>query len=913
MTPSPAIRGRDAELRVLDERLATVASGTGAAIIVEGEPGLGKSLLVEHAVGRARALGLGAAAGAAEPGTADVPLAALRSAVRTPGNGSIADAEAALQHAALDGPLLVAIDDLQWADLGTLAALRTLPPRLDTLPIAWLVAHRPAVSPDAARTLDRLAERGAVRLVLGPLEPRAVAAVAADVLGAEPGPDVLALAARAAGHPYFLVELMRALRDEQRVRVAGGVAELLSAELPVRVRATMRERLDGLSPDARRTAAGAAALGRHFPYEQLAALLGTTAGATLGPVGELLDADLLAAAPDGRLGFRHDLLREAVREATDPEELRPLERRAVDVLLAQGSSPMEIATRLARSAAPGDREAAATLLNAARSMVLTDPATGAGLARGALALLGPGDPLRPPLAGTAALLLHHAGRGDEARAFVDAAVDEELTPEQEAELHLRIAGTLAVLPTERVAAGRRALALTGIGPLQRARHLSRLLMNLATNGWADDAAAVAGEAVAAVADVDDAGSELGLMCALAIVDHNAGRYVSGRGRFLVPRPPDDPENTQADLAAMIEGKLIALVETPAAGLATAEAGLRRSSARPEWWATPTWAQERALHQVAAGSLTDAAAALEAIHETPDPPPIRNALDAAARMALGLIGLAQDDAERVARTEAAAEAMLASEVPVLRRHAAWLLARAAAARDDLDGAIAALERLGEPLDAAVLPRFTNDPADPPRLLRIAAAAGRPDLAASALALAERRAALNPGVAATAAVADHARGLAGGDPQLLRRAAAGLARAGRAPARAEVLEDLGAALLAAGDREGAVGAYGEALGAFVRIAATADAARVRATLKGLGVRRRIAAQPRPEAGWAALTDAERTVAGLVAGGMTNREAAERLVISPHTVGTHLRHVFRKLAISSRAQLAEVVAGAPSGGPR
>ncbi len=81
-------------------------------------------------------------------------------------------------------------------------------------------------------------------------------------------------------------------------------------------------------------------------------------------------------------------------------------------------------------------------------------------------------------------------------------------------------------------------------------------------------------------------------------------------------------------------------------------------------------------------------------------------------------------------------------------------------------------------------------------------------------------------------------------------------------------------------------------------------MRSRLRELGVRRRLVA-PEPETnGWAALTTSELTVARLVAEGLTNREVAERLFVSPHTVNSHVRHVFLKLAISSRVELAQFV---------
>ena len=79
-----------------------------------------------------------------------------------------------------------------------------------------------------------------------------------------------------------------------------------------------------------------------------------------------------------------------------------------------------------------------------------------------------------------------------------------------------------------------------------------------------------------------------------------------------------------------------------------------------------------------------------------------------------------------------------------------------------------------------------------------------------------------------------------------------------------------------------------------------------LRALGVRRRHWAQSqRPAFGWDSLTDTERAVAGLIARGMTNRQAAERMFLSPHTVSTHLRRMFGKLDIASRAELARIVA--------
>ncbi|MEU7693626.1 helix-turn-helix domain-containing protein [Microbispora hainanensis] len=106
--------------------------------------------------------------------------------------------------------------------------------------------------------------------------------------------------------------------------------------------------------------------------------------------------------------------------------------------------------------------------------------------------------------------------------------------------------------------------------------------------------------------------------------------------------------------------------------------------------------------------------------------------------------------------------------------------------------------------------------------------------------------------------------------------------------------------------AVDVLDRALDGYEQIGALSDAARVRARLRALGVRRRHWNQPqRPTSGWESLTDTERAVAGLIARGMTNRQIAQRAFLSPHTVSTHLRRMFGKLDIASRTELARIVA--------
>ena len=188
------------------------------------------------------------------------------------------------------------------------------------------------------------------------------------------------------------------------------------------------------------------------------------------------------------------------------------------------------------------------------------------------------------------------------------------------------------------------------------------------------------------------------------------------------------------------------------------------------------------------------------------------------------------------------------------------------------------------------------------MRLALAASDTALAQRAVDAAERRARINPGIALIAGAAAHARGLLHADSQELASAVEQLRGGPRPLVLASALEDLGRML---SDRDDAVAALGEALELYARCGASWDASRVRSRLRALGVRRRLVAAVRPERGWDALTDSELRAARLVAAGHTNREAAAALYLSPHTVGTHLRHAYAKLGINSRVELARIIA--------
>jgi len=205
---------------------------------------------------------------------------------------------------------------------------------------------------------------------------------------------------------------------------------------------------------------------------------------------------------------------------------------------------------------------------------------------------------------------------------------------------------------------------------------------------------------------------------------------------------------------------------------------------------------------------------------------------------------------------------------------------------------------------MFPLFPTDVTDEAHLVRIAIAAGDDELAKATVDAAEARARSNPTLAAVTGTANHARGLLDASIDHLTEAISNFERAARPLALASALEDLAAHQHRAGDRQASISALEQALRVDVEAGAVADGRRVRAKLRCHGIRRRIAVPTtRPETGWTSMTDSELAVARLVAQGLTNRDVAARLFVSPHTINSHLRQIFAKLEIKSRVELSRL----------
>ena len=318
-----------------------------------------------------------------------------------------------------------------------------------------------------------------------------------------------------------------------------------------------------------------------------------------------------------------------------------------------------------------------------------------------------------------------------------------------------------------------------------------------------------------------------------------------------------------------------------------------------------WEGGRGCRILQVGRLAEAVAALEGVVAAMENSTPASSLDVQAVVASGRVAMHTGNEPQVRKCAAIARALLETGVRLGRCAGAWLLALIALREGDAAGARAHLCALGEAERLTIVPLCPMDVIDEVPLVRIALAAADTELASSAVATARERLRLNPSIASIAGTAAHAEGLVTGDAGHIALAVKCFEEGPRPLALASALEDAGKVLARRGDREEGVALLGRALELYSQAGASWDAGRVRRRLRALGVRRRLAGVAPPRQGWSGLTESELHVARLVAQGLTNRETAERLFLSRHTVDTHLRHAFAKLGITSRVDLARLAA--------
>jgi DNA-binding CsgD family transcriptional regulator len=809
----------------------------------------------------------------------------------------------AIYAAAAQTPLAIVLEDIHWADTGTLLALRSLASARPDVPVLWvLTARSGAGGPAVQETLSVLQRANAAMVRVAAMVPDAVADMVSDAVRANADESLLNLAAKAHGNPFLVSELVGGLDEEGRLNVSGGRAVASGHALPRRLGANMQQRLDLLSDSARKVVRVAAVLPDRFSAGLLAAMLERQPASLLSAVEEAVRADLLVEDEE-QLRFRHDLLRESTRQSLPQSMRRAMERQSASIMLSMGAAPAEVATQLARSAEPGDREAISALRQAAQSIGHSDASAAADLSKRALALLAPQDPVHGQLVAETVGLLNRASRYEEAEELAVAALSEAASPQEEAEIRLRRAAVTKHSTQRRVEENRRALQLGDISEVTRARHLAWLAYNLMFQTQGGQARAAANEATAAAASTGDLEATIMANLSLALLDCGdgyAGRALGRLEELCAPARASDATAAQVHgLAAVHYANLLAVVGRSDDAAARVADGTEQARREGNAMALAIWATIDGMVHLAAGRLSAARATTESLT-----PPQRTGAtepDMARIGVLAEVAVRTDDRNLLQQMVNDARDAYSLGSSMVGRGPAHVLALAAWQRDDVHDAMRWL--------GGDIPLF--EPPLWPQVLdqvilgaRVASAAGDAGLRArvlQAIDLLERE---RPAIPLFTGVASYARGILERDAQALVAAADVLHSSSRPLLYAAAAEDAGAELARTDRGEEALDPLNAAFDTYLEHEALADARRVGRQLRRLGVQRRIVSRPRAKTGWDSLTDAELTVVNLIAQGATNRDVAAQLHLSLHTVKNHVHNAFAKLGINSRAQLTQLM---------
>ena len=924
--------GRDREVALLRELLTKLAAGTGSAILVEGEQGVGKTELLRAGLAGADGLGCRLTWGAADELGQQFPLGLMteclgvtaRSSGVSQGSraetGSLMPAGdpvlaamermlALVDQWCTDSPVVLVTEDLHWADQASVLAWRRLSREVGQVPLLIAGSMRPAPGrDDLARVRHGVAARGGSVLSLGPLSAPQVADLVGRVVQGRPGRRLAVLAAQAGGNPLYARELADALVRDGRVRVSGGVAELVDkapepdgtavVTVPTSLAKVIEGRLESLSEAATKMLRWAAVLGQEFSVNDLETVTERQAGHLEEVIAEAVTAGVIADAGP-RLAFRHGLIRQTVYDGMPKAVRAALHLQAARLLADAGAGPGKVAAHLV--AAPGTAEGWVRdwLVRAAPALIYQAPQVAAELLRAALADLADHAPEREPLEAHLVRVAFMQWQHEEVEHTGNKLLARHLDANRRAEIGWFVAYALLRhgKAAEAVTLIEQELARSGLEAAHWARLRALQAMTLRQLGRWDEIPGIAQEALASAEAAGDslgAGYALHVMFTVSAFQHDWVAGLSYVDRALVAIG-DDPQavdlrlillSNRATLLSHLARREEAITTTEQALAIAEQAGAYRLG---------YMRTQLAGAYYTAGRWDDALAELETAIATPGPGGDR----VQTRGLVALIAAHRGD-------WSATDEHLAVVADIPTREVIWphssyelLMARAMAA-DRSGGAAEGIAVLAPCLDPSVAELMPDRYVVLPTLTRLAVMAGDTAVAAAALAAAERE---GQGSAemTRSAVADYCRGLVAADPAALLTAAGFYRSAGRPLECAQALEDAAVLLATRGDIQAAREAFTEAAGRYEAMGARWDIDRASARLRPHGIQqRRQGRRAPPTTGWDALTPTETKIAYLIGEGMSNSDIAARLFLSRTTVHTHVSHILAKLNARSRAEI-------------
>lgn len=929
--------GREAETTQLAELLDEVRAGRGRAVWIEGEAGLGKSELLAAALSGSRPQVLWAAAD--ELSTRfplQVMLECLAIDVHSPdarrarvakdlaGEGPVrhgwgtADPVLAavdrllslVDELCADAPLVMVIDDLQWADEASVLVWHRLCAATRQLPLLLVAATRPAPERAELAQLRRgVSSRGGVVLDLAPLAPADIALLIEDRVDAPPGPGLRELAARGAGNPLYVKEMVDVLVRAGAVEVHDGEADVddpAEFDPPPSLVAAVDRRLDFLPAHTQEVLRWGALLGMEFAVGDIAAVLGTRPSDLLAPLEEAVSAGVLIDTGT-QLAFRHPLLRQALYDRLLAGTRAALHRQAAEALARIGAPVKRVAEQLAAAPATVDEWVLDWIAGHHAAVSNRAPLIAVELLERALATCSAGDPRREVLITALVKVLFRLERNPETLA--QQAFDLATTPENvEAMRHV-----LAVL-RHRQGDTESAVATLGASPetpdipeIWRVKH-RHLLANFRRGDLSDlDAAEKGAHDARALAGGDRYLSAHALQT-LWLVDSVRRDHESALTHIDAAIDAVGDEHELADLHLdLLDNRVFTLQNLDR--LADADRSLRAAGDVAMRHSMPVGLQVSvAVHRYWEGRWDEALVELDTVTE--DGPAITfyglREPGAAALLLHGvaalIAGRRDDRAQAAAHLDAAEE--FAPATGAERESFDFLLvadALAAEQRGDRLRALTILEPILNPTYAQMMLRHQWLPA----FVRLALEQGDTDRARRALAVCEEEAAKELHPARAHAAASWCRGLIDENPRAVLTTAEHYREVGRRPELATALEDAASLLAREGSLPAAQAAFEEAAELYTALGARWDLRRAETRLRRLGVRRGALFSPvRPGHGWDALSPIEARIATLVAEGRSNPDIAAALSLPRRTVQAHVTRLLGKLESPSRSGVADAV---------